>query len=62
MATVAKSKNVLTFQFEDLPVEIDIKVMSYLDITDLKLDQWLDLLECQRKLERWVKMNHYSKK
>ena len=35
MATVAKRKKVSTFQFEDLPVEISIKVMRYLDITDL---------------------------
>ena len=35
MATVAKHKKVSTFQFEDLPVEISIKVMRYLDITDL---------------------------
>ena len=35
MATVAKRKKVSTFQFEDLPVEIRIKVISYLDIKGL---------------------------
>ena len=37
MATVTKKlkRAVPILQFEDLPAEIDIKVMSYLDITDL---------------------------
>lgn len=37
MATVAKKRKrvVSILQFEDLPAEIDIKMMSYLDITDL---------------------------
>ena len=36
MAKVAKRRRVVSIlQFEDLPAEIDIKVMSYLDITDL---------------------------
>ena len=37
MATVTKKRKRAApiLQFEDLPAEIDIKVMSYLDITDL---------------------------
>ena len=37
MATVTKKRKraVPILQFEDLPAEIDIKVMSYLDITGL---------------------------
>ena len=35
MATVAKRKKVSIFQFEDLPVEIRIKVISYMDIKGL---------------------------
>ena len=37
MATVTKKRKraVPILQFEDLPAEIDIKVMSYLDITEL---------------------------
>ena len=35
MATMAKRMKVSIFQFEDLPVEIRIKVISYLDIKGL---------------------------
>ena len=60
----SKEKKVSTFPFEDLPVEIELKVMSYLDIRDLlrctQISKKVRAL-CQDK-SLWQKINLSWKK